>query len=898
MITFTRGGSTANGKQRVLFVSHPQDAGAYMRPYAQMILAERNCAVYAFEDAAVQPPDWRETVSQMQLVMIPVTKAFLRGECLANEVLHFAAKRHIPLLLIQETALVSQADWDRFNLVCERLQALLPDGESGAGQPFAERLREFLQGALLEDALTEQVKEQAFDGHVFVSYRKKDAARARKLMKTVHDLPGCEALSLWYDEFLVLGEDFETSIQTNLEQSELVMMVVTPHVTEPGNYVIKEYAMARTAHKDVLPVEMVPTAPEALAPLFPGIEPVPKNRMDSIEDRLQMLRKGKETPSGEQKYLLGMAYLKGIHVEKDVERGAALLEKSLLEDGYRPAGQQLLSMYENGVDVERDLRKANEISYQIAATYGPRPEGRLDSAGYHEYLEDLFRNAELQLLEGKNDLAADRLAFVYSEAEQLKRFEGIDTDKLAYRALTLHRQACLAFGMKKEADRFAAQERALAARLFDDPARAILLESESLLEKAERCLYEAKAPEGMAICETLNGTVIAQLAREDLSEQDRKAMTLLRIRMLIVYQELSFYRYGWISGGEEDFDALEEYVGQAAREWREETALPKLKRRLYRIWAKDLRAQGKARSAVEIGRLARDWAQAYAEKAPGIEARLMLLDSSVDLLRAQLETQKGIPGEVMNGIAALEPLIQELEQRAYNQAAYQSAMARYHLLMEELMLKTAADDAAVDHAGKAVRFAEAADDLRNHPEELLTSLFALEGVSHLIPVYREDLLGKAEALCRDFPENESYRQIRAGIERAGAARGVSDAEEAGAFYELANRIARHPDAKERIVHWDRLLRDLSSRVREETGEADALRTLSEQVKEAFRSDQAALRERAKRLGFGDYGSQAERRRAFEEALGIYDTLLQVFPKDPDLMRERRWVVDLYNTILQ
>ena len=39
--------------------------------------------------------------------------------------------------------------------------------------------------------------------------------------------------------------------------------------------------------------------------------------------------------------------------------------------------------------------------------------------------------------------------------------------------------------------------------------------------------------------------------------------------------------------------------------------------------------------------------------------------------------------------------------------------------------------------------------------------------------------------------------------------------------------------------------DLRGRIREETGEADALRALSEQVKEAFRSDEAALRERAR-----------------------------------------------------
>ena len=75
----TRGGSSPQGKRRVWFCAHPEDYPIYLDKIVNQILQIKNCAVYYMQKPSGDY-DWeplQEDLSQMQMIVIPVTSRFL-----------------------------------------------------------------------------------------------------------------------------------------------------------------------------------------------------------------------------------------------------------------------------------------------------------------------------------------------------------------------------------------------------------------------------------------------------------------------------------------------------------------------------------------------------------------------------------------------------------------------------------------------------------------------------------------------------------------------------------------------------------------------------------------------------------------------------------------------------
>ncbi|MCD8068546.1 MAG: toll/interleukin-1 receptor domain-containing protein, partial [Lachnospiraceae bacterium] len=172
-------------------------------------------------------------LSRMQLFVIPITSRFLFKENSAREVyFQFAMDHHIPVLpLMQEGGLEED-----FNRICGDLQFLDKNAaiSDPTAQPYEQKLETFLASVLLGDELAEKVR-KAFDAYIFLSYRKKDRKYAQELMRLIHQNDFCRDIAIWYDEFLVPGEDFNHAIQDAMEKSELFTFVVTPNLLEQDN---------------------------------------------------------------------------------------------------------------------------------------------------------------------------------------------------------------------------------------------------------------------------------------------------------------------------------------------------------------------------------------------------------------------------------------------------------------------------------------------------------------------------------------------------------------------------------------------------------------------------------------------------------------------------------------
>lgn len=361
----TRGGASPQGKPRVYFCCCEDDFDRVFEPVCKEILdIQLNAAIWYYDPAEGAPEEEAlfENLSQMQLFVIPVTSGFLFRKNRAREVeFKYAIEHHIPVLpLVQEPGLGRD-----FNKLCGDLQYLDKHGSQRdtTALPYEEKLKKFLESVLVSDEMAQKIR-AAFDAYIFLSYRKKDRKYAQEIMRLIHGNSFCRDIAIWYDEFLTPGENFNNEIDEALRKSSLFALVVTPHLLENPNYVMRvEYPMAKESGKPILPIEGLPTDAGELSALYTGIAPTvtAEHLTDELYDMVKniALRENDEDPA--HNFLIGLAYLSGIDVEVDHDRALALIT-SAVEQDLPEAYSKLISMYRNGEGVGRDYQTA--ISWQ------------------------------------------------------------------------------------------------------------------------------------------------------------------------------------------------------------------------------------------------------------------------------------------------------------------------------------------------------------------------------------------------------------------------------------------------------------------------------------------------------------------------------------------------------
>ena len=347
----TRGGVNPQGKAKVYFCAADADMGL-RDEVAEELLNEKNCAFWYYTEQTVSDEaEHKEALADMRLFIVPVTARFLREPSRAKDMeLPLALEKHIPVLpLMMEEGLLPL-----YGGVFGELQYLSRFEEDETGLSYEEKYKRFLNGILVGGELAERIR-TAFDLRLFLSYRKKDRRYADALMRLIHKCEGLEAVSVWYDEFLVPGENFNDAIEQAMDACDAVALVVTPNLVCEKNYVAGvEYPMARERGKAVYPVEFVKTDRKKLLRAFSGLKEPASSALAEIQALFASLPRSRKRKTAEQEYLLGLAYMGGVCVERDYERGVSLLY-SAAEQGHLEALEKLHLMYFNGDGVERNL---------------------------------------------------------------------------------------------------------------------------------------------------------------------------------------------------------------------------------------------------------------------------------------------------------------------------------------------------------------------------------------------------------------------------------------------------------------------------------------------------------------------------------------------------------------
>ena len=410
---FTRGNSSPQGKTRVYFTAHPTNQENCLKRYKDYILKRQDCALYYIESELTQEEiaDYEADLSGMQIFVIPVTYMLLTTPCRTIDFdLPFAISHHIPLLPIMEESGLEELYQKHFG----DLQYLDLNSRDKTGISFEDKLDGFLEKNIIGDELANKIR-AAFDAYIFLSYRKKDRIHAQKLMRLIHKNDFCRDIAIWYDEFLVPGEDFNHAILEALEKSSLFALTVTPNLVNEENYVHSiEYPLALDFGKKILPVEMIRTDHMKLSEMYKGFpNPVTPEEGECLksllEDSLKRIAADTENSDPQHVFFIGLAYLAGIDVEVDHEKAVNLIQ-SAAENGLPEAAEKLVSMYQNGNGVERSfstseswLRKYVELLEYRQKTE-PDAENAMDLLNALRDLGDLIQYTLNRFTEGEDIL--------------------------------------------------------------------------------------------------------------------------------------------------------------------------------------------------------------------------------------------------------------------------------------------------------------------------------------------------------------------------------------------------------------------------------------------------------------------------------------------------------------
>ena len=352
----TRNNSNPKGKPRVYFCSHPDDF-SYFEKISTAILKKYDVAIYHNTYASSDIDDLLLQLEQMQLIIIPVTKKFLSESNIALDIeFKYAIEKHIPILpIILELGLI-----DLYREKCGNTQYLDVVSNDETAISYEKKADELFSAVILNEEDIARIRSE-FDAYIFLSYRKKDRVHSQKLMQLIHENDDLRDVAIWYDEFLLPGDDFKDEIDSALAKSDLFMLLVTPNLVNEENYVMKiEYPYAKSINKPIVAVEAVKTKASELKKFYTDIPKRVKSvdaniLIEQILSRIDKISPVKdETP--EHTYLIGLAYLKGIDVEVNVEKGLQMIFDAA-DRGCYDAIEEAIKIYLNGIGVEKNMEK-------------------------------------------------------------------------------------------------------------------------------------------------------------------------------------------------------------------------------------------------------------------------------------------------------------------------------------------------------------------------------------------------------------------------------------------------------------------------------------------------------------------------------------------------------------
>ncbi|WP_034447732.1 toll/interleukin-1 receptor domain-containing protein [Butyrivibrio sp. AE2032] len=334
-VILSREGSSELRAQRHLYgvFGHPSDFNEMMDVAAEM-LEFSDCIVHVQNpNAAPSAEDASVWTNELSLIVFVVSERFLEevgfARCL---MLPEAMKKRVRILPVKSAD--SGRLGEEFSRICGKIHLL----DRGT-QTFKDDLKTYFDSVLepyrMIDLSEEQkrIRADLFRCKAFISYRKKDIDQLLRLLDFIREIPELRDMAVFFDSALVPGEDFNQRLKNEISGSDIIIFVVTPHLMEDGNYVIREeYPQAVAEGKILIPVFMDDTDASSVRSVFSAFEEVLDfDDKDALVEKLISVRSMfGDIPSmtPEYKHLLAIAYETGDGTERNYILSNLLLREA------------------------------------------------------------------------------------------------------------------------------------------------------------------------------------------------------------------------------------------------------------------------------------------------------------------------------------------------------------------------------------------------------------------------------------------------------------------------------------------------------------------------------------------------------------------------------------------
>ncbi len=344
----------------ILIISHPGEVSYYVDKIKDFIWS-------ILPDAIIWHPKSRvtdeiqliEEVKQMNAVISFMTAQFLQSKNdILDKILPYIIENKYPFLPILDAKNHKKLYEEKFGKIQYVDKKELDKNIFVAIQRFVQDIQSCNQR---NDCVSvEDVND--FSQMYFVSYRRIDGRYVDFIQRLIHKDERLYTTQVWYDSYEAPGEDFEYNLFKIINKCTAVLLLVTPQLLEPDNYVTRiEIPYARACNKPIIALLMEETDLNKLYEMIQIKKVYKPNEWEFFGEIL--LDASVSLPNRDLSPMkmaqLAEAYMNGKDVERNIDIACKLLYRAV-QNFYIPAYDNLIKI-KTGAFEKQQLEFANTV---------------------------------------------------------------------------------------------------------------------------------------------------------------------------------------------------------------------------------------------------------------------------------------------------------------------------------------------------------------------------------------------------------------------------------------------------------------------------------------------------------------------------------------------------------
>lgn len=347
----------------ILILCHPEQNDYYLPLLKKYIWAENsNVTIWQINSTSFDAVQALEEIALMDAVICIISELFISGHNMMAEYImpELLSKENNILPLLMEKCVEKDFENKYGHIHYERW--------TGNTEQKKEKISKFLgtvkQKKSKQSYAFDMISESminCFSQSFFISYRKIDGKYIDILRNKIHDDISLVDTQLWYDAYLMAGENYDASLRNVMDNCNAIILVVTPNLLlDSNNYVERvEVPYARKNGIPIIPILMEDANLKKIGERY-GISKIYKlddysKFSDVLAEAGVPVQQVDSYPA--HLYKLGLEYRDGKTVERNIKIACELFRQAS-EYGLSQAFERLIEIKTG--EYEHHIIKAEE----------------------------------------------------------------------------------------------------------------------------------------------------------------------------------------------------------------------------------------------------------------------------------------------------------------------------------------------------------------------------------------------------------------------------------------------------------------------------------------------------------------------------------------------------------